>query len=140
MIPDIEMHFIFVVGTTIFLFLSAIGSYEAFHYTESNKFCGTLCHKVMIPEHTAYQESPHARVGCVDCHVGTGAGWYMRSKLSGLCQVYATSVDNFPAPNTNPNTRFTSCTRYLRKMSLAGKILSQTLSYTRHYIADEANT
>jgi nitrate/TMAO reductase-like tetraheme cytochrome c subunit len=61
---------IFSVGTVIFLLLTAVGSYEAFHYTESVEFCGTLCHDVMKPEYVAYQNSPHARVACVDCHVG----------------------------------------------------------------------
>jgi len=51
--------FIFTIGTTIFLFLSAVGSYEAFHYTESVEFCGTLCHNLMIPEYTAYQPVWH---------------------------------------------------------------------------------
>src|SRR5512138_908124 len=77
---------IFAVGSTIFLLLSAVGSYEAFHYSESVKFCGTLCHEVMKPEYVAYQNSPHARVPCVECHVGSGADWYVRSKLSGLYQ------------------------------------------------------
>ena len=72
--------FIFSVGTTLFLFISAFGSYEAFNYTESVKFCGTTCHYVMKPEHTAYLNSPHARVACVECHVGEGVDWYIRSK------------------------------------------------------------
>ncbi|MGE5682123.1 MAG: NapC/NirT family cytochrome c, partial [Bacillota bacterium] len=63
---------IFTVGTALFLLISAIGSYEAFHYTESVEFCGKICHKIMNPEYTAYQHSPHARVACVECHVGTG--------------------------------------------------------------------
>ena len=33
---------IFIIGTTIFLFATAIGSYEAFHFTESNQFCGEI--------------------------------------------------------------------------------------------------
>jgi drug/metabolite transporter (DMT)-like permease len=52
---------IFAIGSTIFLMLSALGSYEAFHYTESVPFCGTLCHDVMEPEYVAYQNSAHAR-------------------------------------------------------------------------------
>jgi hypothetical protein len=47
--------FIFSIGTTIFLFLSGIGSYEAFHFTESVEFCGDICHAVMEPEYVAYQ-------------------------------------------------------------------------------------
>ncbi len=94
--------FIFVVGTSILLFISAIGSYEAFHYTESVAFCGTLCHAVMEPEYVAHQNSSHARVACVECHVGPGADWYVRSKLSGLYQVYAVTADVYPRPIPTP--------------------------------------
>ena len=89
---------IFSVGSAIFLLLSAVGSYEAFHFTESVEFCGVLCHKVMKPEYTAYQNSPHARVACVECHVGKGADWYVRSKISGLYQVYAVTMGTYPEP------------------------------------------
>ena len=64
-------------------------SYQAYHFTESVTFCGELCHSVMEPEYTAYQESPHARVTCAECHVGSGAGWYVRSKLAGAYQIYS---------------------------------------------------
>ena len=60
------------------------GSYEAYESTESVSFCGRLCHSVMAPEYTTYEHSPHARVRCVDCHVGPGADWYVKSKVSGL--------------------------------------------------------
>ncbi len=89
---------IFGMGTFFFIFLTALGSYEAFHYTESVEFCGTLCHEVMEPEHIAYNNSPHARVKCVECHVGEGASWYMRSKLSGLRQVYGVLTNDFSRP------------------------------------------
>ena len=46
---------IFTGGTILLLFLSGIGSYEAFHYTESVEFCGKMCHQVMEPEYVAYQ-------------------------------------------------------------------------------------
>jgi hypothetical protein len=93
---------IFFVGTSIFLLASAVGSYEAFHFTESVEFCGQICHEVMKPEFVAYQNSPHARVSCVECHVGTGAGWYVRSKLSGLYQVYAVTLGTVPRPIETP--------------------------------------
>ncbi|MBZ0300913.1 MAG: NapC/NirT family cytochrome c [Anaerolineae bacterium] len=38
-------------------------------YTNSPSFCGTTCH-TMPPEFTTYLASPHARVLCVDCHIG----------------------------------------------------------------------
>jgi hypothetical protein len=52
----------------------------------------------MHPEFTAYQHSPHARVACVECHIGSGADWYVRSKLSGLRQVYRTVTNSFELP------------------------------------------
>jgi len=90
--------FIFIVGTTLLLLISAIGSYEAFHFTESVEFCGTICHEVMKPEHSAYQNSAHSRVACVACHVGTGADWYVRSKMSGMYQVYSVLFDKYQKP------------------------------------------
>lgn len=38
-------------------------------YTNTPSFCGTTCH-TMPPEYNAYLVSPHARVPCVDCHIG----------------------------------------------------------------------
>ncbi|HIC88917.1 MAG TPA: cytochrome C, partial [Anaerolineae bacterium] len=45
------------------------GGVTVWEYTNSSQFCGTTCH-AMPPEYTAYQVSPHARVACVDCHLG----------------------------------------------------------------------
>ena len=73
----------FMALVFIFIFVSGFGSYRAYEFTETVEFCGQLCHSVMKPEFVAYQASPHARVGCVECHVGPGAGWYVKSKLSG---------------------------------------------------------
>jgi hypothetical protein len=84
--------------TFIFLMLTSIGSYRAFQVTESPGFCGALCHPVMKPEYTTYKISPHARVRCTECHIGPGASWFVRSKLSGLYQVYATALNIFPRP------------------------------------------
>ena len=85
--------FVFLV-----LMLSSIGSYRAFQVTESPGFCGALCHPVMQPEYATYKISPHARVRCTECHIGPGASWFVRSKLSGLYQVYATVTNRFPRP------------------------------------------
>src|SRR5579859_4464731 len=74
---------IFVTGAVLFLLVSAMGSYNTYHYTESVNFCGTACHTPMKPEYTAYQNSAHARVACTECHVGAGAQYYVKSKISG---------------------------------------------------------
>jgi hypothetical protein len=82
----------------LFFMLTSLGSYRAFEVTESPLFCGGLCHTVMKPEYTEYKISPHARVRCTECHIGPGASWFVRSKISGLYQVYATVTNIFPRP------------------------------------------
>ncbi len=89
-------------GFIIFLALTAFGSYQAFEYTESDAFCGTVCHVEMKPEYTAYSVSPHARVGCVKCHIGSGAEWFVKAKISGMYQVYAVMLDKVPRPIETP--------------------------------------
>jgi len=132
--------FIFAVGTTIFLFLSAVGSYEAFHFTESVEFCGSICHSVMHPEYTAYQHSPHARVSCVDCHVGSGADWYIRSKLSGLYQVYAVLANVYPRPIPTPVKNLRPARETCEQCHWPEKFYAQKLRLERHYLNDENNT
>lgn len=55
--------------TAVILFLVLMGVLYAWDYTNSPVFCGTTCH-TMPPEYNAYQVSPHARVNCVECHIG----------------------------------------------------------------------
>jgi len=131
---------IFSLGTTVFLFLSLWGSYEAFHYTESNQFCGELCHKVMEPEYTAYRHSPHARVACVDCHVGEGTEWYVRSKLSGLHQVYSTLFNKYPKPISTPIENLRPARETCEKCHWPQKFYAYKLRHETYYLQDEANT
>lgn len=92
------------VGVTTFLNL-VIGSqflYSAVSYMDSDSFCGTTCHTVMQPEYVAYTNSPHARVSCTECHIGPGAPWFVRSKISGTGQVFAVLLNNYPRPIPSP--------------------------------------
>ncbi len=68
-----------IVGVITFVFALGFGafSYEAYHYTDSNDFCATVCHTVMAPEAIAYGRSPHSKVHCVSCHIGPGAEWFV---------------------------------------------------------------
>ena len=58
------------IGTFALLGAGA-GSLAVVEYTESNEFCGQVCHAVMSPEATTYEHSAHARIECVECHVGS---------------------------------------------------------------------
>lgn len=131
---------IFGTGSILFLLLSAIGSYEAFHYTESVEFCGKICHKVMKPEYVAYQNSTHARVACVTCHVGPGADWYVRSKMSGLYQVYAVTTGNYPKPIPTPITNLRPARETCEQCHWPEKFYSRQLITKKHYLANEENS
>ena len=65
-------------------------------------FCGRTCHSVMRPEYTAYELSPHARVACVECHIGPGADWFVKSKLDGAWQLVSVAFDLYPRPVPTP--------------------------------------
>lgn len=87
------------LGVSFFLTLPVLGisSYMGYHYTESSEFCGS-CHSVMQPHFTVYQDSPHARVSCAECHIGSGASPFVKSKLSGIRQVFAVLTNSYPRP------------------------------------------
>lgn len=93
---------VFSVITIIIVVLSVFGSFKAYEYTDSDEFCGQVCHKVMSPEYTSYKNSPHSRVGCVKCHIGSGAGWFVRSKISGSYQVYSVLFNKYSRPIPTP--------------------------------------
>lgn len=101
--PDHRRRVVFIfVLTLINSVILTMALYEGYRYTDSNQFCGLLCHKVMKPEYVTYQRSPHARVNCVDCHIGSGTSWYIRSKLSGLRQVWAVLTNTYERPIPTP--------------------------------------
>ncbi len=131
---------IFIIATIVFLLLTGIGSYHAFHYTESNEFCGMLCHSVMEPEYVAYQESAHSRVTCVECHVGSGADWYVKSKLSGLYQVYSVTFNKFPTPIETPIHSLRPARETCEECHWPEKFYSHRLHNEKHYLADLNNT
>lgn len=128
------------VFTFLFLCVSAVGSYEAFNYTESVEFCGKLCHKVMEPEYVTYLHSPHARVACVECHVGEGAGWYVKSKLSGLYQVYSVLFNKYPRPIPAPIKDLRPARETCERCHWPQKFYARKLRSQRSYLTDSLNT
>ena len=57
------------VAVVVLVLVAIAVSATTWEYTNSPLFCGTICH-TMPPEYAAYEVSPHARVACVDCHLG----------------------------------------------------------------------
>ncbi len=130
----------FISFVIVFVAISAAGSYRAYEFTDSVQFCGQLCHSVMKPEYVAYQQSPHARVRCVDCHVGAGASWYVRSKLSGAYQVYATIFNKYPRPIPTPVANLRPAQETCEQCHWPRKFYGAQLKVFTHYGSDEKNT
>jgi nitrate/TMAO reductase-like tetraheme cytochrome c subunit len=130
----------FTAFLLVFVMVSAAGSYKAYEYTDSVQFCGQLCHTVMRPEFTAYQLSPHARVGCVECHVGSGATWYVKSKLSGARQVFATTFNTFPRPIPTPVHNLRPAQETCEACHWPKKFYGGQMKVFTHYSSDEKNT
>ena len=67
--PVLQRALLWIAGMT-FVNVAIMGtaSYKAVEHMDSPQFCGQTCHTVMAPEYTAYANSPHSRVACVDCH------------------------------------------------------------------------
>jgi hypothetical protein len=136
-----RMAFTFAATGALFLLLfSAFGSFKAYEYTDSDKFCGEMCHSVMEPEYVAYQFSPHARVGCVKCHIGPGAGWFVRSKLSGAYQVYATAFNKYPRPIPTPIENLRPAQETCEQCHWPKHFFSEKQHVNTYFLSDEKNT
>lgn len=130
----------FFVGTIILLLFTAFGSYKAYEYTETDEFCGTVCHKVMEPEYTAYLNSPHSRVGCVGCHIGSGTDWYVKSKLSGAYQVYSVLFNKYSRPIPTPVRELRPAEGTCEQCHSPEHFFSEKKTRYTYYISDEKNT
>jgi hypothetical protein len=123
-----------------FLLLTGVGSYRAYHLTDSVAFCGKTCHQVLKPEYTAYTNSPHARVKCVHCHIGPGAGWFVKSKLSGMYEVYATVFDLYPRPIPVPVKNLRPAQETCEQCHWPKQFYGAVQKENYHFLSDEENT
>ena len=131
---------VFLCLSFVFLFISAFGSYRAYEYTESVAFCGQQCHAVMKPEFVAYNASPHARVRCVECHVGGGAEWYVRSKFNGMHQLYAVTFNTYNRPIQTPLHNMRPADETCAKCHWPEKFHGEQLRVFNHFGFDENNS
>ncbi|MEI6073430.1 MAG: NapC/NirT family cytochrome c [Verrucomicrobiae bacterium] len=131
---------VFIAMSVVFLFLTAVGSYQTYQFTESVHFCGQSCHLPMDPEFVTSQHSPHARVECVACHVGNGASAYLKTKISGMRQLYHMVRSDFPRPiQLNPD-KLRPARETCEHCHWPQKFTGGFERTFRHYLSDEKNT
>lgn len=84
------------------IIIVSLAAYRGVEYMDSVEFCGQVCHTAMKPEFVAYQEGPHARVACVQCHIGAGASSFTKSKVSGVRRMVAAGFNTYSRPIPTP--------------------------------------
>jgi hypothetical protein len=126
--------------TVVNLVLLSMASYGAVHYMETTSFCGEVCHTTMEPQFVAHQSGPHARVACVGCHVGPGAGALVESKLAGTRQLWQIASRNVPTPVPSPVHSMRPARETCETCHWPEKLHGDEVRTFREYAEDERNT
>lgn len=117
-----------------------VSAYHGYHYTESTEFCANVCHAVMEPQGVSHAHSPHARVACAECHIGSGASWFVKSKLSGVRQVFAVWLDSYSRPIPPAITELRPARDTCEECHWPSKFFGSQLRELVRFGADEHNT
>jgi nitrate/TMAO reductase-like tetraheme cytochrome c subunit/mono/diheme cytochrome c family protein len=118
--------------------LVLVGGAYAWDYTNSPEFCGTACH-TMPPEYTAYLTSPHARVDCVDCHIGKGfIATRITRKAGDLRHVIATAFKTYEFPIRAHELR--PARETCERCHFPEKFSDDSLRERKQFANDQANT
>ncbi|MGD9546344.1 MAG: NapC/NirT family cytochrome c [Candidatus Krumholzibacteriia bacterium] len=126
--------------TVVNILFLGVGGARMLHFMDTPRFCGTACHPIMEPEWTAYQNSPHASVRCVDCHVGEGAGALVNAKLNGLWQVISATFDLYEKPVPTPVHQLRPARETCEKCHWPEKFYGDRIKTVAHFARDERNT
>ncbi|MEX1308789.1 MAG: NapC/NirT family cytochrome c [Candidatus Sulfomarinibacteraceae bacterium] len=139
--PKIRRGAIIIIALTgVNAVIFGSSSFIAVEKMETVAFCGETCHTVMQPEFTAYQQSPHSRVACVECHIGPGASWFVKSKLDGLRQVWHTMLNTYHRPVGTPLETLRPARETCEQCHWPGKHHGDKLRVFVRHATDEENT
>jgi nitrate/TMAO reductase-like tetraheme cytochrome c subunit len=131
---------VFLLLSVVNVVILAAATYKGVEVMESTPFCGATCHTVMEPEYTTYKRSPHARVGCVECHIGEGANWFVKSKLSGSWQLVSVAFDLYPRPVPAPVHNLRPARETCEQCHWPNKFVGDRFRVRTHYSEDETNS
>ncbi|MEI7998116.1 MAG: NapC/NirT family cytochrome c [Candidatus Omnitrophota bacterium] len=135
-----KIAYVTIGVVVIFFIFIIVDTYKAYEFSESVSFCGQTCHGVMSPEYTSYKNSPHARVACVSCHIGPGVDWFVRSKLSGVYQVYAVTFNKYHRPIETPIKNLRPAQETCEQCHWPQKFFGAIEQDKEYYLSDEKNT
>jgi len=131
---------VFIALTAINIVIVAVAAYKGVEVMDTTSFCGETCHSVMEPEHTAFQRGAHASARCIDCHIGPGASWFVKSKLSGSWQVVSVALDLYPTPIPTPVENLRPARETCEQCHWPQKFVGDRLKVITKYKPNEENT
>ena len=135
---------VFVMGllaaTLVNVVIFSMAGVGAVHYMETPEFCGQVCHAVMEPEYVSHAQGPHANVTCVSCHVGSGAGALVQSKVDGTRRLVGFITGNIKRPIPTPVHDLRPARETCGTCHWPEKIHGNRLKAVKDYADDEANT
>lgn len=124
-------------GLLLLVVYSGTQAYEA---TDSVAFCGETCHTVMEPQAVTYHNSAHARVPCVECHIGPGASFYVRSKIDGTRQLWRTALESYDRPIETPVENLRPAQETCEGCHWPQQFYGEKLLTRTYYRTDEENS
>ena len=129
------------VTTFINLLVGTQVTYRAVKHMETPQFCGATCH-TMNPELAAYENSPHSRVECVECHVAPGAAGWINSKMNGTRQLFETvfTTSPRPIPSALASNRLVPASETCENCHWPQKFGGARLRVINKYADDETNS
>jgi hypothetical protein len=136
-----NLAWFFGATTLVNVLIGTQVTYRAVEHMETPQFCGATCH-TMNPEFAAYQNSPHSRVECVECHVAPGAAGWISSKTAGIRQLVETAFDTYrrPIPSAIESGRLVPARETCENCHWPQKFGGVRLRVFSKYADDEANT
>jgi hypothetical protein len=94
----------------------------------------------MEPQYVAHQLGPHARVACVECHVGPGVRPLVAAKLAGTHQLFDVLANRVPRPIPPPPHLISPTRDTCEQCHWPERVAGDRLRVIREYANDEANT
>jgi hypothetical protein len=131
---------LFLGLTAVLVVIVIYSGTKAYDATDSVAFCGEACHEVMEPQNITYHNSPHARVPCVECHIGPGASFWVKAKFDGIRQLFATTLNTYSRPIETPVRNLRPAQETCEECHWPRQFYGKKLVTRTYYRTDEDNS
>ena len=128
-----------VVGVVIIAVVAVVGAYYFDLATESDAFCGSICH-ANRPEYVTHEVSAHAGVECGTCHIGPGLLPKVMAKVYGVGELVSQVTNTFERPIEPPVERLPSVELMCEQCHWARMPHEGETAEISHFASDEMNS